>query len=143
MNLIELIFINLIIILFLFVIIVYFVFKIIENNRVYLFVSLKLDEINRDYKISEFYKKVRDDYYIYSKENFYVDVNIILFIEEVVFDLKYNNLLLLEKIRSIKNLFLISILFGVLGMFVGFFIMFLCVDIKDIINLFFLIISSM
>ncbi len=36
------------------------------------------------------------------KENPYADVNITSFIEEVVSDLKHNNLPLLEKIRSIK-----------------------------------------
>ncbi|HBF6738546.1 TPA: hypothetical protein KOT85_002748, partial [Clostridioides difficile] len=48
-NLIESIFTNPITILFLLAITVYSVFKIIENNRVYSFVSSKLDEINRDY----------------------------------------------------------------------------------------------
>ncbi|HBF3153911.1 TPA: hypothetical protein KOB37_002042, partial [Clostridioides difficile] len=51
-NLIESIFTNPITILFLLAITVYSVFKIIENNRVYSFVSSKLDEINRDYKTS-------------------------------------------------------------------------------------------
>lgn len=133
-NLIESIFTNPITILFLLAITVYSVFKIIENNRVYSFVSSKLDEINRDYKTSEFYKKVRDDYYTYSKENPYADVNITSFIEEVVSDLKHNNLPLLEKIRSIKNSSSISILLGVLGTFVGLSTMLLCVDTKDIIN---------
>lgn len=133
-NLIESIFTNPITILFLLAITVYSVFKIIENNRVYSFVSSKLEEINRNHKTSEFYGKIRNDYYTYSKENPYSDVNITSFIEEVVSDLKHNNLPLLEKIRSIKNSSSISILLGVLGTFVGLSAMLLCVDTKDIIN---------
>ena len=133
-NLIESIFTNPITILFLLAITLYSVFKIIENNRVYSFVSSKLEEINRNHKTSEFYGKVRNDYYTYSKENPYSDVNITSFIEEVVSDLKHNNLPLLEKIRSIKNSSSISILLGVLGTFVGLSTMLLCVDTKDIIN---------
>ncbi|MGX9756873.1 hypothetical protein ACWYRQ_11380 [Clostridioides difficile] len=133
-NLIESIFTNPITILFLLAITVYSIFKIIENNKLYLFVSSKLEEINRDYKTSVFYSKIRNDYYTYSKENSYADVNITSFVEEVVSDLKYNNLPILEKIRSIKNSSSISILLGVLGTFVGLSTMLLCVDTKDIIN---------
>ncbi|UWD47295.1 hypothetical protein NYR90_12150 [Clostridioides difficile] len=133
-NLIESIFTNPITILFLLAITVYSIFKIIENNKLYLFVSSKLEEINRDYKTSVFYSKIRNDYYTYSKENPYADVNITSFVEEVISDLKYNNLPILEKIRSIKNSSSISILLGVLGTFVGLSTMLLCVDTKDIIN---------
>ncbi|MGO0882531.1 hypothetical protein ACTPDI_07060 [Clostridioides difficile] len=133
-NLIESIFTNPITILFLLAITLYSIFKIIENNKLYLFVSTKLEEINRDYKTSVFYNKIRNDYYTYSKENPYADVNITSFVEEVVSDLKYNNLPILEKIRSIKNSSSISILLGVLGTFVGLSTMLLCVDTKDIIN---------
>ncbi|MGO1042611.1 hypothetical protein ACTPEO_07740 [Clostridioides difficile] len=133
-NLIESIFTNPITILFLLAITVYSIFKIIENNKLYLFVSSKLEEINQDYKTSVFYSKIRNDYYTYSKENPYADVNITSFVEEVVSDLKYNNLPILEKIRSIKNSSSISILLGVLGTFVGLSTMLLCVDTKDIIN---------
>ncbi|MCC0679584.1 MULTISPECIES: hypothetical protein [unclassified Clostridioides] len=133
-NLIESIFTNPITILFLLAITVYSIFKIMENNKLYLFVSSKLEEINQDYKTSVFYSKIRNDYYTYSKENPYADVNITSFVEEVVSDLKYNNLSILEKIRSIKNSSSISILLGVLGTFVGLSTMLLCVDTKDIIN---------
>ncbi|MCC0658927.1 methyl-accepting chemotaxis protein [Clostridioides sp. ZZV14-6154] len=133
-NLIESIFTNPITILFLLAITLYSIFKIVENNKLYLFVSSKLEEINRDYKTSVFYSKIRNDYYTYSKENPYADVNITSFVEEVVSDLKYNNLPILEKIRSIKNSSSISILLGVLGTFVGLSTMLLCVDTKDIIN---------
>lgn len=133
-NLIESIFTNPITILFLLAITVYSIFKIMENNKLYLFVSSKLEEINQDYKTSVFYSKIRNDYYTYSKENPYADVNITSFVEEVVSDLKYNNLPILEKIRSIKNSSSISILLGVLGTFVGLSTMLLCVDTKDIIN---------
>nr|UWI51962.1 hypothetical protein NZ312_09695 [Clostridioides difficile] len=133
-NLIESIFTNPITILFLLAITVYSIFKIIENNKLYLFVSSKLEEINQDYKTSVFYSKIRNDYYTYSKENPYADVNITSFVEEVISDLKYNNLPILEKIRSIKNSSSISILLGVLGTFVGLSTMLLCVDTKDIIN---------
>ncbi|MDB0439950.1 hypothetical protein ACTPC6_06240 [Clostridioides difficile] len=133
-NLIESIFTNPITILFLLAITLYSIFKIIENNKLYLFVSSKLEEINQDYKTSVFYNKIRNDYYTYSKENPYADVNITSFVEEVVSDLKYNNLPILEKIRSIKNSSSISILLGVLGTFVGLSTMLLCVDTKDIIN---------
>lgn len=133
-NLIESIFTNPITILFLLAITVYSIFKIIENNKLYLFVSSKLEEINQDYKTSVFYSKIRNDYYTYSKENPYADVNITSFVEEVISDLKYNNLPMLEKIRSIKNSSSISILLGVLGTFVGLSTMLLCVDTKDIIN---------
>ncbi|MCC0655253.1 methyl-accepting chemotaxis protein [Clostridioides sp. ES-S-0123-01] len=133
-NLIESIFTNPITILFLLAITVYSIFKIMENNKLYLFVSSKLEEINQDYKTSVFYSKIRNDYYTYSKENSYADVNITSFVEEVVSDLKYNNLPILEKIRSIKNSSSISILLGVLGTFVGLSTMLLCVDTKDIIN---------
>ncbi|MCC0643242.1 MULTISPECIES: hypothetical protein [unclassified Clostridioides] len=133
-NLIESIFTNPITILFLLAITLYSIFKIIENNKLYLFVGSKLEEINRDYKTSVFYSKIRNDYYTYSKENPYADVNITSFVEEVVSDLKYNNLPILEKIRSIKNSSSISILLGVLGTFVGLSTMLLCVDTKDIIN---------
>ncbi|WLD28225.1 hypothetical protein CDIFMA2_21090 [Clostridioides difficile] len=133
-NLIESIFTNPITILFLLAITLYSIFKIVENNKLYLFVGSKLEEINRDYKTSVFYSKIRNDYYTYSKENPYADVNITSFVEEVVSDLKYNNLPILEKIRSIKNSSSISILLGVLGTFVGLSTMLLCVDTKDIIN---------
>ncbi|MCC0738655.1 hypothetical protein [Clostridioides sp. ZZV14-5902] len=133
-NLIESIFTNPITILFLLAITLYSIFKIIENNKLYLFVGSKLEEINRDYKTSVFYSKIRNDYYTYSKENPYADVNITSFVEEVVSDLKYNNLPILEKIRSIKNSSSISILLGVLGTFVGLSTMLLYVDTKDIIN---------
>ncbi|MCC0650356.1 hypothetical protein [Clostridioides sp. ZZV15-6598] len=133
-NLIESIFTNPITILFLLAITVYSIFKIIENNKLYLFVGSKLEEINQDYKTSVFYSKIRNDYYTYSKENPYADVNITSFVEEVISDLKYNNLPILEKIRSIKNSSSISILLGVLGTFVGLSTMLLCVDTKDIIN---------
>lgn len=126
--------INSITIIFLIITILYSVINIILNKLLYKFIRDDYEKLKEDYKKSDLYENIKYKYNKYVFDNYYSNINMTSFIEEVCIDFKFKDKGILERIKSIKNSSGICILLGVLGTFIGLSMMLLSINTGDIIH---------
>lgn len=128
---------------FLIITIGYSILNIIANKNLYNYINEDYKRLSEDYQRSLLYNNIKSKYNAYLIENFYAEISITSFIEEICTGFTFKNKPILEKIRSIKNSSSTCILLGVLGTFVGLSLMLLTINTNDIINSLPATISSM
>ncbi|MGL6105313.1 MotA/TolQ/ExbB proton channel family protein [Romboutsia sp.] len=126
--------INSITVVFVVVTIAYSIANIILNKSLYNFIKKDYNKLNDDYKRSILYDSINKKYNRYVLENYYANINMTSFIEEVCTDFTFKNKGILERIKVVKNASATCILLGVLGTFVGLSVMLLNINTGDIIH---------
>lgn len=130
----ERLIINSITILFIALIITYTIFNLTANQKLYDFINEDYKSLSLDYKRNELYNKIKNRYKLYIQENKNANINLQTFIEEILSEFSYKEKTVLERIKKIKSASSNTILFGVLGTFIGLSAMLFTINTKDIVN---------